>query len=557
VQEKGGKDAVSKAIGMFEEFDTSCDGAVSEEELLVGLRRLDPNITDAEVHKLLTTIDVHGDGTITMKEFIEWLSAAGGAGEQAAERLQQAESEHMLAMFGAGKISEDARDAIQRVVRIFQSVDVDGDGCVSAAELQRVASVAGVMAPTIPSRADSDGDGTVSFAELMEFRYHPKEGVDAQDEEREGEEKDSCIALAASGVRALTNGHLTEMRSYVTAPPSVKTICEALCSLLGHRPPSYETANRELLSKRARLVEEISAFDPSNVPQWAVREVKARDLDSAMSKGSKKNSAEMVLCRWVVAAMESLEQFKALPQQEQERRRTITRKGHVGAVRQDAPGAAPPKVAPAEPPAYCTLSAAQRRHFDKSLGIFIDHMDGKLNHIHQTKKMIPVVFGSASVCQAMHELCGKEKSWEMLDCTRINNMSRKKQALEDIRASIIRALVEGLTLCVFVGTPSGGPNLKRVVKCEENKAFLPQAVFIHGGLQSKLVQKHLFQDGASMPAGGGKSVRVCVLAQYESGCYRMNRLETELMEDHIPLFSQMESFRCFTNGDLEEAIGGS
>merc|ERR1719188_1138264 len=103
---------------------------------------------------------------------------------------------------------------------------------------------------------------------------------------------------------------------------------------------------------------------------------------------------------------------------------------------------------------YKSLSTSQRKSVEKKLGIFIDNLDLKVDAILKQRKMIPVVFGSASVCEVLREKCQGEEAWDFLDCTLLHKNKTKKHAMEESRAAITNAMKKGCTLCVFFGTPS-------------------------------------------------------------------------------------------------------
>ncbi len=55
----------------FRELDTDNSGYLEREELLVGVRQVNADITEAEVDEYIAKVDKNADGKISYEEFVE------------------------------------------------------------------------------------------------------------------------------------------------------------------------------------------------------------------------------------------------------------------------------------------------------------------------------------------------------------------------------------------------------------------------------------------------------------------------------------------------------
>lgn len=127
---------------VFEKFDVNHDGKISSSELGSIMASLGQPATEEDLKKMLVEVDSDGDGFLDFDEFVE-LNTKG---------------------VDTDKILEDLKDA-------FKVFDLDGNGSITAEELQKVMKNLGDECSIAECRkmicgVDSDGDGTISFEEF-------------------------------------------------------------------------------------------------------------------------------------------------------------------------------------------------------------------------------------------------------------------------------------------------------------------------------------------------------------------------------------------------------
>jgi len=126
----------------FQMFDKDNDGVITAKELGELMRSLGQNVTETEVQDLLNEVDIDGNGTIELDEFIEMMRRP---------------------------VPENDTDEELRAA--FRAFDADGNGYISHAELKAVMQSLGegltdaeIMEMII--EADLNGDGLIDFEEF-------------------------------------------------------------------------------------------------------------------------------------------------------------------------------------------------------------------------------------------------------------------------------------------------------------------------------------------------------------------------------------------------------
>ncbi|KAL9265302.1 putative calcium-binding protein CML25 [Drosera capensis] len=127
---------------VFKKFDVNGDGKICSSELGSIMRSLGDDLTESELKIMIDEVDSDGDGFIDLKEFIE-LNTKG----------------------------IDADDFEQNLREAFSVYDIDGNGSISAEELQQVLRSLGDNCSIAECRrmiggVDADGDGTICFEEF-------------------------------------------------------------------------------------------------------------------------------------------------------------------------------------------------------------------------------------------------------------------------------------------------------------------------------------------------------------------------------------------------------
>jgi Ca2+-binding EF-hand superfamily protein len=138
---------IQEVIMAFKKFDTNRDGAISQQELLNGMRSTGLDFGQDEARSVFEMADVNTDGEINYTEFVSALFPAASDG---------------LVKF------RSKFNNIPCVKQAFRQFDADGDGAISIMELKNGMG-GGFSSGEISSvfcLADVDGDGQVSFAEF-------------------------------------------------------------------------------------------------------------------------------------------------------------------------------------------------------------------------------------------------------------------------------------------------------------------------------------------------------------------------------------------------------
>merc|ERR1719206_125923 len=141
---------ITEVIIAFKKFDSNNDGAISQNELLTGMRNTGFDFESQECNMVFSMADLDQNGEINYVEFVSALFPAAADG---------------LAKF-RGRLG-----AITDVKMAFKRFDADRDGEISIMELKNGAG-AGFSTGEIASvfaLGDSDQDGKLSFAEFAQL----------------------------------------------------------------------------------------------------------------------------------------------------------------------------------------------------------------------------------------------------------------------------------------------------------------------------------------------------------------------------------------------------
>merc|ERR1719458_742056 len=141
---------ISDVMIAFKKFDANNDGALSQQELISGMKTTGMNFDNQDCANIFAMADLNQDGEISYVEFATALFPAAADG---------------LSKF------RSRLGAITDVKMAFKRFDADGDGEISMSELKNGAG-SGFSSGEISAifaLGDSDGDGKVSFAELAQL----------------------------------------------------------------------------------------------------------------------------------------------------------------------------------------------------------------------------------------------------------------------------------------------------------------------------------------------------------------------------------------------------
>lgn len=142
---------------IYQAFVKRSDGVLEIPEMRRVIRKLCPNFQGEDVDTMVKDLDRDGGGTVSQKEFVDWLKR-GGLGTEEATR-------------GILRETGDARTA--RIKQSFDRYDVSGDGSLDIAELKKVLKAMGSFTNDevrrICNDLDKSGDGEVSFQEFADW----------------------------------------------------------------------------------------------------------------------------------------------------------------------------------------------------------------------------------------------------------------------------------------------------------------------------------------------------------------------------------------------------
>ncbi|KAJ7942882.1 Calcium-binding protein [Quillaja saponaria] len=133
---------VAELEQVFKRFDVNGDGRISSSELGSIMGSLGQPATEEELQGMIREVDADGDGYIDLNEFIE-LNTKGVDSDEVLENLKDA----------------------------FSVFDIDGNGSITAEELNMVLKSLGDECSVAECRkmisgVDSDGDGMIDFEEF-------------------------------------------------------------------------------------------------------------------------------------------------------------------------------------------------------------------------------------------------------------------------------------------------------------------------------------------------------------------------------------------------------
>ncbi|XP_033734489.1 calmodulin-like [Pecten maximus] len=139
------KEQITEFRDTFLLFDQDGDGTITTKELGHVMRSLGQNPTDAELHDMISLVDNDGNGSIDFDEFLHLV----------AKRLQEADIETGL-------------------VEAFRLFDKDGNGFLTANELQSVVATSGEIltdaeVDILMNEADVNNDGKINYKEFVKL----------------------------------------------------------------------------------------------------------------------------------------------------------------------------------------------------------------------------------------------------------------------------------------------------------------------------------------------------------------------------------------------------
>ncbi|CAL5400737.1 unnamed protein product [Camellia sinensis] len=138
-----GDELSEEQIAEFQEafcmLDKDGDGCITIEELATAIKSIDQIPTEVELQRMISEVDVNGNGTIEFGEFLH-LMATKMKESEAEEELKEA-----FKVFDKdqdGYISPNERPTDEEVEQMIRDADLDGDGLIDYKEFVRMMLVA-------------------------------------------------------------------------------------------------------------------------------------------------------------------------------------------------------------------------------------------------------------------------------------------------------------------------------------------------------------------------------------------------------------------------------
>ncbi|CAI9756432.1 unnamed protein product [Fraxinus pennsylvanica] len=135
---------------MFKAMDTDNSGAITFDELKVGLRKYGSTLKDTEIRDLMDAADVDNSGTIDYGEFV------------------------------AATIHLNKLEREEHLVAAFQYFDKDGSGYITIDELQQACVEHGmtdVLLEDVIREVDQDNDGRIDYGEFVAMMQKGNAGI--------------------------------------------------------------------------------------------------------------------------------------------------------------------------------------------------------------------------------------------------------------------------------------------------------------------------------------------------------------------------------------------
>jgi len=138
---------ISEINETFKIFDKDKDGYITTKELGDIMKGLGQNPSEAELQNLINEVDIEGNGTIDLKEFIGLM----------AKKMKEPENE-------------------EEIIEAFKVFDKDGNGLISSDELLHVMTSLGdnltiEEVEELIKDADLDKDGYINYAEFVKLLF--------------------------------------------------------------------------------------------------------------------------------------------------------------------------------------------------------------------------------------------------------------------------------------------------------------------------------------------------------------------------------------------------
>ncbi|KOO52883.1 had-superfamily hydrolase [Chrysochromulina tobinii] len=177
-----------RVIDLFNSFDANSDGMLTRLELHRAFEFMGYGANPEAVDELFDSWDEDGSGALSFGELNHLLRQTGGGRSPQSPRRTATSIQSPLALAGDyASAAEQLKDLLRvnrvRVIDLFSSWDVDGNGVISRSEFHRAFSFLGYAgSPSVIdylfASLDTNQSGTIDFAELnAPFALPPTEAI--------------------------------------------------------------------------------------------------------------------------------------------------------------------------------------------------------------------------------------------------------------------------------------------------------------------------------------------------------------------------------------------
>ena len=173
-------------VAALARFDTDGDASVSRREFHLALPTLGVQIDKATIDALYDSMDINGDGQVSLTHVAKAMRDALVPGSKLAKRQFDGSHTSKLVRFGDTShrpLHEQLHDELVRnavrVLDFFRDMDSDGNGEVDRAEFAQALPLLGLHAPPEAVAAcfdlfDKDGAGTITFRRMNKLLREAK-----------------------------------------------------------------------------------------------------------------------------------------------------------------------------------------------------------------------------------------------------------------------------------------------------------------------------------------------------------------------------------------------
>ncbi|KAG8166717.1 hypothetical protein KVR01_002406 [Diaporthe batatas] len=165
----------------FNEYDTDKGGNITAEEFGRVMRKTNPSVSDEEVSKIISEVDLDGDGTINFDEFITMMTgqpykspepAAAAAGSDGTQASIVGSVAAFRGVSNVSALLKRQRETNKVFKDAWLKIDPTLKGSLSPGQVEQVAAQAGLAVTTddVGGMVDPiSGQGKITYDKFLEF----------------------------------------------------------------------------------------------------------------------------------------------------------------------------------------------------------------------------------------------------------------------------------------------------------------------------------------------------------------------------------------------------